>query len=63
MIKVFHGVFVAGIFIFSVTRFNYIKRTEQSNIWVGLSKETAHQLGTPLSSLMDGTAYKGQLKT
>ncbi|MEK7263079.1 MAG: HAMP domain-containing sensor histidine kinase [Bacteroidota bacterium] len=32
--------------------FSYIKRSEQSNIWVGMSKETAHQLGTPLSSLM-----------
>ncbi|MCI0448189.1 MAG: HAMP domain-containing histidine kinase [Chlorobi bacterium] len=45
--------FVAGVFIFlGYFGFNYIKRTEQSNIWVGLSKETAHQLGTPLSSLM-----------
>ena len=44
---------VAGIFIFlGYFGFNYIKRTEQSSIWVGLSKETAHQLGTPLSSLM-----------
>ena len=44
---------VAGIFTFlGYFGFNYIKRTEQSNIWVGLSKETAHQLGTPLSSLM-----------
>ncbi len=32
--------------------FSYIKRSEQSNIWVGMSKETAHQLGTPISSLM-----------
>jgi signal transduction histidine kinase len=32
--------------------FNSIKRSEQSNIWVGMAKETAHQLGTPLSSLM-----------
>ncbi|HED11169.1 MAG TPA: sensor histidine kinase, partial [Caldithrix abyssi] len=31
--------------------FTYIKRSEQRSIWVGLSKETAHQLGTPLSSL------------
>jgi nitrogen-specific signal transduction histidine kinase len=31
--------------------FSYLKRSEQSNIWVGMSKETAHQLGTPLSSL------------
>ena len=28
------------------------KRAEQNNVWVGLSKETAHQLGTPISSLM-----------
>lgn len=32
--------------------FNYVRRSEQSNIWVGMSKETAHQLGTPISSLM-----------
>lgn len=32
--------------------FSYIKRNEQSNIWVGMAKETAHQLGTPLSSLL-----------
>ncbi|MBS4027095.1 MAG: HAMP domain-containing histidine kinase [Ignavibacteriales bacterium] len=32
--------------------FSYIKRNEQSSIWVGMSKETAHQLGTPLSSIM-----------
>ena len=31
--------------------FSYIKRSEQSNIWVGMARETAHQLGTPLSSL------------
>ncbi|RMH63026.1 MAG: sensor histidine kinase [Calditrichaeota bacterium] len=31
--------------------FTYIKKSEQRSIWVGLSKETAHQLGTPLSSL------------
>lgn len=28
------------------------KKTEQNRVWVGLSKETAHQLGTPISSLM-----------
>ena len=28
------------------------KRAEQNHVWVGLSKETAHQLGTPISSLM-----------
>lgn len=29
-----------------------MKRAEQNKVWVGLSKETAHQLGTPISSLM-----------
>lgn len=30
----------------------YTKRAEQNRLWAGLSKETAHQLGTPISSLM-----------
>lgn len=33
------------------------KKMEQDRIWVGLSKETAHQLGTPLSSLMAWMEY------
>ncbi|MCI0515435.1 HAMP domain-containing histidine kinase, partial [candidate division KSB1 bacterium] len=32
--------------------FKGIKKTEERSIWVGMAKETAHQLGTPLSSLM-----------
>jgi len=44
---------VAILFILiAYSSFTYIKRNEQSSIWVGLSKETAHQLGTPISSLM-----------
>ena len=35
----------------------YTKRAEQNRVWVGLSKETAHQLGTPISSLMAWTDY------
>lgn len=31
--------------------FSQIKRSEQRHIWVGMAKETAHQLGTPISSL------------
>lgn len=31
--------------------FSYIKKSEQQLIWVGMAKETAHQLGTPLSSI------------
>ncbi len=32
--------------------FSYSRKTEQNKVWVGLAKETAHQLGTPLSGLM-----------
>lgn len=35
----------------------YTKRAEQNRVWVGLSKETAHQLGTPISSLMAWNEY------
>jgi ABC-type multidrug transport system fused ATPase/permease subunit len=38
---------LTGYWLFSIFR-----RSEQNNVWVGMSKETAHQLGTPLSSLM-----------
>jgi signal transduction histidine kinase len=44
---------LAAVFILiAYIGFSYIKRSEQSNIWVGMAKETAHQLGTPLSSIM-----------
>jgi signal transduction histidine kinase len=32
--------------------FNSARKSEQDQVWVGLAKETAHQLGTPISSLM-----------
>ena len=44
--------FAIAFLLIAYISFNYMKRNEQSNIWVGMSKETAHQLGTPLSSLM-----------
>ncbi len=36
---------------------NRSRRAEQNRVWVGLSKETAHQLGTPISSLMAWSEY------
>lgn len=43
----------AGVFIvIAYFSFSAIRRNEQSLLWVALSKETAHQLGTPISSLM-----------
>jgi len=49
----FLEIIIGGIFILlGYFGFSYVKKHEQSSIWVGLSKETAHQLGTPISSLM-----------
>lgn len=46
-------ILVAALFIIlGYIGFSSIKRSEQSNIWVGMAKETAHQFGTPISSLM-----------
>ena len=44
-------VFVAIVYFALIS----IKKAEQNKVWVGLSKETAHQLGTPISSLMAWT--------
>ncbi|MGO1244093.1 MAG: sensor histidine kinase [Sphingobacterium sp.] len=38
--------------IIAYTVFNSIKKSEQNLVWVGMAKEAAHQLGTPISSLM-----------
>lgn len=42
------GIFIVVIFV----GFSVAKGNEQNKVWVGLAKETAHQLGTPVSSLM-----------
>ncbi|GAB1442640.1 ATP-binding protein [Ignavibacteriales bacterium] len=54
-LKYFPYVQMLIAFLFVLTAyigFSQIKRSEQSNIWVGMAKETAHQFGTPLTSLM-----------
>jgi signal transduction histidine kinase len=43
---------IAILALISYMAFNYSRTAEQNQVWVGLAKETAHQLGTPLSSLM-----------
>jgi two-component system, sporulation sensor kinase D len=44
---------VIAIFLMvAYTAFNSSRKSEQNQVWVGLAKETAHQLGTPISSLM-----------
>ncbi|MGI9545366.1 MAG: sensor histidine kinase [Cyclobacteriaceae bacterium] len=49
---------VIAIFVLlAYLAFSYSKAAEQNQVWVGLAKETAHQLGTPLSSLMAWIEY------
>ncbi|MCB0790761.1 MAG: HAMP domain-containing histidine kinase [Flavobacteriales bacterium] len=44
---------IIGLFLLvSYILFSIFRRAEQDQVWVGMAKETAHQLGTPLSSLM-----------
>ena len=44
---------VIGLFLFvAYLLFSVARKAEQNQVWVGLAKETAHQLGTPLSSIM-----------
>ena len=45
--------FVFALFlVVAYLLFSYARRSEQNQVWAGMAKETAHQLGTPLSSLM-----------
>jgi K+-sensing histidine kinase KdpD len=49
----FIQLFVVIVFILvAYFAFSATQRAEQNQVWVGMSKETAHQLGTPISSLM-----------
>ena len=41
-----------GFLVVALFALRSAKRSEQNQVWVGLSKETAHQLGTPISSLL-----------
>lgn len=44
---------VIGVFLFiAYLLFSTARKSEQNLVWIGMSKETAHQLGTPLSSIM-----------
>lgn len=49
------GLFIIGFLAYLA--FSSARKAEQNRVWVGLAKETAHQLGTPLSSLMAWIEY------
>lgn len=46
---------IAIFLLMAYTAFSSSRKSEQDQVWVGLAKETAHQLGTPISSLMAWT--------
>lgn len=48
---------ISVFIILAYLAFSYSRTAEQNRIWVGLAKETAHQLGTPISSLMAWMEY------
>jgi signal transduction histidine kinase len=59
-LQVFPYIQIGVLSIFILTSFLALissKKAEQNRVWVGLSKETAHQLGTPISSLLAWTEY------
>ncbi len=55
MLMIYPYVYLLLVLLFVTVGFYALRsaqRAEQNHVWVGLSKETAHQLGTPISSLM-----------
>ncbi len=48
---------ISSFIVIAYFAFSYSRKSEQNNVWVGMAKETAHQLGTPLSSLMGWLDY------
>jgi len=48
---------ISTFLIIAYVAFNSSRRYEQNKVWVGMAKETAHQIGTPLSSLMAWVDY------
>lgn len=46
------GFFIVCYFLFSFWFLRTIKKTDEGYLWAGLAKETAHQIGTPLSSMI-----------
>ncbi|GIV32983.1 MAG: two-component sensor histidine kinase [Chitinophagales bacterium] len=59
---------ITGFLVFAYVLFTTARTAEQNQLWVGMAKETAHQLGTPISSLaawldlLRGKKYDDELK-
>ena len=53
---------VAAFVVFGYWGFNSARRAEQNRVWVGMAKETAHQLGTPISAIVAWIEHLGMLR-
>lgn len=57
---IFQLLLIGAFIFFGYLAFNSARRAEQNRVWVGMAKETAHQLGTPITAIM---AWLEHLKT
>lgn len=53
---------IAIFILFTYIALQSTKQDEQNRVWIGLAKETAHQLGTPISSLLGWVEYLRQME-
>jgi Histidine kinase-, DNA gyrase B-, and HSP90-like ATPase len=56
----FQLILIASFIVFGYAAFSTARRSEQNQVWVGMAKETAHQLGTPITAIL---AWLDLLKT
>ncbi len=49
---IFQFILITLFIVFGYLGFNSTRRNEQNRVWVGMAKETAHQLGTPIAAIM-----------
>ena len=57
---VFQLILIGSFILFGYAAFSTARRSEQNQVWVGMAKETAHQLGTPITAIL---AWIDLLKT
>jgi len=50
-------IIVSAFVLIGYIAFSYVRRTEESNVWVGMAKEAAHQLGTPFQVCLVGWKF------
>lgn len=55
-------VLIAAFVLFGYWGFNAARRAEQNRVWVGMAKETAHQLGTPISAIVAWIEHLNMLR-